>query len=492
MGPGCLAFVGAALAVAAVPATAVPSPVLPRAAQGSATSEPPQDIGPLLKRLKDPDPSVRGRTADELNRISDPAAVPALLAALMAADRHDRQLVAGFLEKFKDPRKIEPYVALLRQCGWECYELAKQLAELGEAALRHLLAASSEPCGEEPDWLARALAEFGEPALQPLLAVAKSDNPCQRLRAVSALGSVGYDSEAGAREYALVWQAVIAGLGDPARPVRLAALDRVSQLTRYLEQIDAPPGLLDSALPLLATMLKTEEDQSVCRAVVAAMVQIGGEEVTPALRATLQGEHEHASEAARAALDSLIPPPPSHHPGQVALRNLRSPNPKLRAQAAAFFGSSADSSNTPHLVALLGDGNALVRAAAGAALGELNAPATQHNDERERDTSCVPHLIALLKDREAGVRKAAVDSLTAILDPAAVLPITARLNDPTPAVRAAAANALGQFADPHMARAAPARRSESAKALMAAPRDGARRRRLQRSGQRHPGPRHPR
>ena len=248
---GCLAFVGATLVAAAVPATAVPNPVVPEPAQGGATSTPQQDIGTLLKRLKDPDPAVRGRTADEINRIGDPAAVPALLAALAAADPHDRQLLAGFLDKFKDPRKVEPYVTLLRLCGeydWECETLAKQLAELGEAALRPLLATSSEACGEEPVWLGRALARFGEPALQPLLAAAKSDNPCQRLRAVSALGNVGYDSEAG-------WQAVIAGLGDPARPVRLAALEPISRLARDLEQVEAPPAL-DSALPLLAAMLK--------------------------------------------------------------------------------------------------------------------------------------------------------------------------------------------------------------------------------------------
>ncbi len=431
---------------------------------------PQQDIGTLLKRLKDPDPAVRGRTADEINRISDPAVVPPLLAALMAADPQDRPPLVGFLGKFKDPRKVAPFVTLLRMCGeydWECESLAKQVAEIGEAALRPLLAASSEPCGEEPVWLGRALAELGDPALQPLLAAAKSDNPRQRLRAVSALGYVGYGSQVGAQGYALAWQAVIAGLGDTARSVRLAALARLSELTRQLERMDGPPEL-GSAVPLLASMLKTEEDDSVCRAVTTAMVQIEGEDAIPALRAVFEGGSGHARDAARAALDSLAPPPPSPDLSQVALRNLRSPNPTLRAEAAALFGSSGDSSNTPHLVALLRDRNSLVRAAAVAALGELNAPATNHNDERARDLSCVPHLIALLKDRDAAVRKAVVVSLTAIFEPQAVPPIETMLKDPNAAVREAAAQSLGVFAEPEIVRAAPARRSASIKLLMAA------------------------
>jgi len=62
--------------------------------------------------LSDEDPYVRRYVAAALDKIGDPAAVPALMSALRDEDPYVRQYVAGTLYKIGDPALVPLILAL--------------------------------------------------------------------------------------------------------------------------------------------------------------------------------------------------------------------------------------------------------------------------------------------------------------------------------------------------------------------------------------------
>jgi HEAT repeat protein len=123
-----------------------------------------------------------------------------------------------------------------------------------------------------------------------------------------------------------------------------------------------------------------------------------------------------------------------------ALATLKSPNPAERAAAADEMGRRGYRLRKEIAEALrpvlLNDGESVVRAAAGRALGRLGA--------RE----AVPELVKALSDKSAEVRVVAAAALWRLPDPSAVPVLLERVRDTDKAVREWAALALGVAADP--------------------------------------------
>jgi len=117
------------------------------------------------------------------------------------------------------------------------------------------------------------------------------------------------------------------------------------------------------------------------------------------------------------------------------LKDLQSPNPRLRAMAARVLAFCEASRIVEPLIEALKDAEPEVRQFAAAGLG------------RAGDKRAVDPLLALLKDDRREVRSAAAEALGKLGDKRAVEPLLAALKDADWRVRQAAAEALGQIGD---------------------------------------------
>jgi hypothetical protein len=117
------------------------------------------------------------------------------------------------------------------------------------------------------------------------------------------------------------------------------------------------------------------------------------------------------------------------------LKDLQSPNPRLRAMAARVLAFCEASRIVEPLIEALKDAEPEVRQFAAAGLG------------RAGDKRAVEPLLALLKDDRREVRSAAAEALGKLGDRWAVEPLLAALKDADWRVRQAAAEALGQIGD---------------------------------------------
>jgi hypothetical protein len=117
------------------------------------------------------------------------------------------------------------------------------------------------------------------------------------------------------------------------------------------------------------------------------------------------------------------------------IKDLQSPNPRLRGMAARVLAFSDGSRIVGPLIEALKDAEPEVRQFAAAGLG------------RAGDTRAVEPLLALLKDDRREVRSAAAEALGKLGDKRAVEPLLAVLKDADWRVRKAAAEALGQIGD---------------------------------------------
>jgi len=122
------------------------------------------------------------------------------------------------------------------------------------------------------------------------------------------------------------------------------------------------------------------------------------------------------------------------------LEKLNSPDPLVRAHAARTLGTRVEAEGpiVSCLLAALQDENAMVCAAAAAALGRIG------------DRSAVAPLVELLRDtqEDRDVRSRAAEALGQLHAAEAVPALTAALNDTVWHVRLHAANALGTIVAP--------------------------------------------
>ncbi|MET0339543.1 MAG: sulfatase-like hydrolase/transferase [Polyangiales bacterium] len=117
------------------------------------------------------DPHVRARAAVSLGRLRDRAAVPALIDALwVAPSQYEREEAVRWLGRLGDPAAVEPLLSLLPEFGLR-YLLAVALGEIGD---RRAYPALSDMLAWESrtnirDEVVRGLGLLGDPRAIPLL-----------------------------------------------------------------------------------------------------------------------------------------------------------------------------------------------------------------------------------------------------------------------------------------------------------------------------------
>lgn len=160
-------------------------------------------VSALLPYATDPKADIRRVIVGELGRSGDPAALPAIIAALRDHDSYARQVAAQALQAMGDLAPLEPLVAMLDDSDRSVRSAAAQaLIKMGErttleilwkitekthhqdrvAALKALALAGSEEARDQliaapQDGLTLgALADLPNPPLDVFLAIARDDN----------------------------------------------------------------------------------------------------------------------------------------------------------------------------------------------------------------------------------------------------------------------------------------------------------------------------
>jgi HEAT repeat protein len=96
------------------------------------------------------------------------------------------------LGNIKDPRAVEPLIAILK--GTNSSDRINAIKALGiikdPRAVEPLIVAMKDPNGNVQLSAAEALGKYGEPAVEPLIAVLKDSDPNARRNAAYALGEI--------------------------------------------------------------------------------------------------------------------------------------------------------------------------------------------------------------------------------------------------------------------------------------------------------------
>lgn len=416
---------------------------------GSGPQAQPSKFEDLIRQLQASDPSARGAALDALEATTDPAVVPALLSALRAGGTLEFEMsLARVLEPFHDPRKIHPFISVMRRANAAVNDtLTWQLSQLGAPAVAPLIDSVS-PClpqeirGPEVwetrafnEWVGQALGAI--PAgLEPLLVAAKSPDPCLRAVAMLALGDqIGEDASSGPV------LAVMLGLQDRHAYVSTAA----SQAWGKLQGSDRFPG--PDLTPALMEILRAAENPSHRLLAIQQLSGVVEPSVVSALRDAAASRDAEVSDAARAALERATQPAALQGLDLAAeyAAELRSPDPNRRLNAIGFFHNQDQASDTTLLIPLVRDADAAVRTAAVIALGSINAVSTDARIERETDYTCVPPLVAALDDTAPEVREAAAEALGGVRSADAVAALSRRLRDPEVKVVLAVIRAIGHI-----------------------------------------------
>jgi HEAT repeat protein len=345
-----------------------------RAAETLGDLKLPEAVDPLLQALRDPDPRVRRRVADALEKFEDaaPAIVPSLTAAAVAETNAPARVEMGWaLKKLK--AAPDAWAPAFRAGLADPDPLTRHNAAVGLVGqapaldiFPPLFAEVGTPFGqglnERPQSIVRRVVEqSNDRRLIPLLLDGlKTGNPSQRALAAQALGLL----KPPPRE-------TIAPLGaalrDPEVDVRTSA---VYTLTRLGQQPNGGPG------------------------------------VTPAILAALKDPEPGVRKVAASAFRSMEAPPRSTIP--VLVDTLRDENAEVRAEAAfglmGFYSPPAREAVPALSAAFARDPDRQVRINAARALGLMGPVA--------RDA--VPALRAGLRDEDERIRAVAAEALQTI------------------------------------------------------------------------------
>lgn len=303
-----------------------------------------------------PEPALRA-----LGRLGDPAAVPAVLELLTDARpfvrrQADETLLALLDPAHPDGRGIEPIAAVLRD-------------------------PRTPP--EERETLARALGRTGSPrALDTLVPLVEAKSLALRLAAIDALGVVGPAGQDAA---------LLGALSDENAAVRLQAAVALSRA--------AGEGSVGALLDRLA--VAAEEDRGAVGIAVAGAMARAKEpkwaEKGERLLAT-------SSDAARDALLEGLGRMPGRPAGDVLARAAKAADADDRRKVAESLAGHPEELVTA--IALLGDGDAAVRAAAAWSVGTIAHASAA--------VAPLDRLAALAADSDADVAANAVASVARI------------------------------------------------------------------------------
>ncbi|HEY7509281.1 MAG TPA: HEAT repeat domain-containing protein [Vicinamibacteria bacterium] len=333
-----------------------------------------------------------------------PAASPAaLVEALASGEGPFRARLWAF------PERAAQEFAFVPQTSRLSAPLAALASATAPAAREEAISALvAVIAAEAPERRAELLSDAG-PAL---LRIARDPQDAARLRAVAALGEIGYQEAAGPlRDMAT---------GDPDPRARQTALDAVQRL-------GGDPALL----ALRAALRDTSADVR-----TTAVRGLGSRRDTPSFDAMLQLTRDREEPVRVAALQTIAlfrDRAPAVRAAAVAM--LADPSPTVRREGASVLGGLGPAPADPALLALLRDPEAGVRQAAAYSLGRSFVEADRAVAERA--------LSAALEDRSPLVREAAVFALAAVKGPLAERRLREALRDPSAAVRHTATERLG-------------------------------------------------
>jgi HEAT repeat protein len=433
-------------------------------------------VGTAIKKLKDPDASVRLTAIEKLRSRHDARAVEPLIASLKDDDMGVRTAAAAALGELDDVRAIEPLIACLPT---DYTELRKATitalgkldnARVGKRLIFQLQNKGTEPAmtlavietlgalrypgtvdallpclGNESEQISNeatdALSQVGAPAVEQLITCLKDPKAQVRERAAEALGRIG-DARAVEPLIACLKnpgpdQAAAGGQdtsnGDQSDDQKRAQADEESQVRQKAAEalgklgkpaVEPLMACLDEKDPsvrsLAATALGQLHDSRAIAPLITHMLQLSGKD--PADEENSAGVNVHDS--LRDALAEL---------GEPAIKPvmecMKDKNVHVQEDAAVILDKlhylPSDTEGKAAFFVLLQSWDKLI---------ELGTPA-------------VPPLLGCLKDEDAGRRQGAAEALGELGDKRAVVPLIACLQDDSMDVKKNAAKALAQLGD---------------------------------------------
>ncbi|GEJ56184.1 HEAT repeat domain-containing protein [Anaeromyxobacter diazotrophicus] len=391
--------------------------------------EAPETLARLFEALADPSWRVRAAVVERLGGVEPARKLPGLVVALTA------DLAVGSRNS-----------------------AAAALEQLGAAAVPALLPELERPAAELRTAVLEILGRIGDRRTTAALARCLADpDPNARAAAAEALGKVG-----GADAVA----ALHGTLGGGDLPLRRAALDALVQLRAppaapVLAELMSDRGSRRAALRLagasaepaaLALLAAGLDDPS--RAVrEAALTGIGLQrlrpetpvELTAALAAAVQAAAVRAPELAAAAAEHLEAAEPLVRAGAIAVLQWTA----AAEHAAALAAAGEDEQLRPLAVEALAELGPRAAAGLAGALGALTPGArvlALSALARQGDARALPELIPALGSHDAALRGAALEALGQLGDPRAAGPMAALLAE-DPLVAAAAVAGLSELAE---------------------------------------------
>jgi HEAT repeat protein len=410
------------------------------------------DVPKLLQQLTDKDPAVRGAAEAALDKLTDPSAVPPLVAALQRCGSNTAEcnVLIHTLGKFNDPKSI---AALAEQLKSEAgADAAEQLFQMGPQGIQAVVDATASEDETTKTSVRTAFLATPETSLKALPAALKlSKSAAQKSSIVSLLAESAAENpwyENPPR--AAFLEGILPAATDASPAVRLAFASEIQQLGETAKALD-DPGMghpdfgLSQALPVLKS-LADDRDVQVRLAAMDALGAIGGADAITILKAHANDSEPAVKQHAATALTAAAPVPepiPDATPAPKTTERHPAAQGSDESRKLARIKAWNDQRAIPKLIRLLADPSSLIRAAAADKLGKIDFRSDSMNGaSREQNLSEVPALIDALKDPHALVRAAAAESLGVIGDDSSAAPLTALLSDSKPKVVVAAANAL--------------------------------------------------
>ncbi|MHB9134167.1 MAG: HEAT repeat domain-containing protein [Armatimonadota bacterium] len=433
----------------------------------------PTAVDALIKAAKDKSPGVRRAAITALGLIGEPRVVEILLSALNDDKRGVKLAVVTALGDIGNSRAVEPLTAGLRDKDPDIRKAATaSMVKLGAAAVDTLIGAINDPDEYLRQESMRALGHIKDPrAINPLLAILKVRGPDYKI-AADALEELGWKPS---KSEERVLFAFARGQFDTAVAEGAAAVeplvimlqtehgaDMRTVAARALGQIGDK-----RAIPALVRAMY-DESADVHEAAAGALGQIGDPSAIEPLIAVLNEESPDLRESAIRALGQLHSAR-AIDPLVSALRSIEYP---VRLAAVEALGEIGDPMCVePLMTAFMQDKRHAVRKAAVTSLMKLGSDVAESlvialvdEDAQTRviaadalgqlaDPRTVPSLLSTLRDRNEMVRREGAKALGIIGDPRAIDSLLNVVTDENAEVKTAVAKALGQIGDPRSAKA---------------------------------------
>lgn len=393
-------------------------------------------VDPLIKALKDDNPSVRSSAASALGTIGDPKATDPLIKALKDNDRGVRIAAARALGELNDKRAVEPLIESLKD---KDPEVRVYVAE----SLGYLKA---------------------QKAVEPLIELLKDENETVVYGAVISLGQLK-DSRATEPICEVMSRYIISpgttfmvSSTNPGIPEISGNPDILGGAVTALGEI-GDPRAIDTLLGLLAdkehgpsvaetlgsfkseyvfgkiTKLLDSKNPITRTNAIAVFEYIQDPAAVPYLIKMLDDEVPGVRRETASALGFFKKPEEIARTEQPLINALGDSKPEVQEAAAHSLGIIGSKKAIPPLEGLLGSKNQNLQIAAIDALKGIKDPET------------VDFLIANLGREDWFVRKDLVETLTEIGGSKAVDPLISSLGDEYHQVRRSAANGLGKLGD---------------------------------------------